>query len=135
MRRRFIGRARDEAEANMTPMLDIVFILLIFFIVTATFTRETALGLEPPPPAAPPKDKIQTTIVEIDEDNLVRLNGRLTEIGSLEAGLQRIEAETPDRPVLLQAHPKAKTGAIILVRDQIYQANIQSVNFTLSAAD
>ncbi|MEO1029623.1 MAG: biopolymer transporter ExbD [Pseudomonadota bacterium] len=135
MRRRFLTRDRDEAEANLTPMLDVVFILLIFFIVTATFTREEAMGLEPPPPPSPADDPVKTTIVEISEDNLIWLNGRLTEIGAVEAGLQRIEAETPDRPVIVQAHPRASTGTVLLVRDQIYQTDIRSVNFALSQVE
>ena len=135
MRRRFMSRTRDEAEASLTPMLDIVFILLIFFIVTATFTRESAIAIEPPPPQTVSETPKPATTVEIDVDGLVRIDGRLTDIGAVTAGLQRIAAETPDRPVIIQAHPQANSGSIVLVRDQVYDANVQSVNLTLSAVD
>ena len=53
------SRPPQEADVDLTPMLDVVFILLIFFIVTSTFAREEAIGLEPPPPPSPPDQPIQ----------------------------------------------------------------------------
>ena len=76
----------------LTPMLDVVFILLIFFIVTATFTQEEALGLEPPPPPPPidqpPPPDNPAILIYIDEAGLISVNGRLADIGSVRANIE-----------------------------------------------
>lgn len=127
-------KARAEAaEVDLTPMLDVVFILLIFFIVTAVFIEERALALEPPPPQAqretPPTPAI---VVEIAEDGLIRVNGRASLITSVRANLERLRAEQPNSAVIIQAHPKAQNGDIVRIRDQIASAHIERVNLILS---
>jgi biopolymer transport protein ExbD len=74
----------DEANVDLTPMLDIVFILLIFFIVTSTFLQEDAIGLEPPPPACEACSKPVTPaiLVFVDAKNHIRIDGSLADISS-----------------------------------------------------
>ncbi|KCZ94507.1 ExbD/TolR family protein [Hyphomonas johnsonii] len=132
-------RSPDEANVDLTPMLDVVFILLIFFIVTATFAQEDALGLEPPPPPAPDselQEQIPAILILIDETNLISVNGRPTDIGSVRANIERVRAETPESAVVIQAHPKSKSGVIVLIRDAAYNAGYQDrVNLVLSAVE
>ena len=126
-------RPPEEAEVNLTPMLDVVFILLIFFIVTATFTREQALSAEPPPP--PPDQIIEpqpSILIYVDEDGLVYVNGRVTDVGAVRPQIERLRAENPESAVIIQAHPKAKTGNIVLIRDQAQSADVNKVNIILS---
>ena len=131
------NRASDEAEVDMTPMLDVVFILLIFFIVTSTFAQEKAMGLEPPPPPAPPDQEqtqsVPAILIYVDESNMITVNGRNTDIGSVRANIERVRAETPESQVIIQAHPRAKSGVIVLIRDAAYNAGYQTgVNLVLS---
>ncbi len=130
------GRSRrpaDEAEVNMTPMLDIVFILLIFFIVTAVFIQERALNLTPPPPSNTENTEPQPTIIiRVDEDNLVFVNNRLVDIGTVRSNIERLRAETPESAVLVQAHPNARSGLVVQIVDQARTANVQNVGFVLS---
>jgi biopolymer transport protein ExbD len=132
-------RNPDEANVDLTPMLDVVFILLIFFIVTATFAQEEALGLEPPPPPAPETDQqeqVPAILILIDETNLITVNGRATDIGSVRANIERVRAETPESAVVIQAHPKAKSGVIVLIRDAAYNAGYKDrVNLVLTAVE
>ena len=132
------GRKRkaEESEVDLTPMLDIVFILLIFFIVTATFIKENAIDLTPPPPAPPdqPVDPKPTILVRISEDSLVSVNGRLSDVGSVRANLERLLAENPDTAVLVQAHPRAKNRLVIMVVDQARSAGVDNVGFTIDQA-
>lgn len=132
MRRRS-KRGNDQAEVNMTPMLDIVFILLIFFIVTAVFTQEQGIGLEPPPPptTSPPTDD-PTIIIYINGDNLIRVDGRVTDVSSVQANIQRLIAENPESAVIIQADRDAESGVVINVRDQAYSAQVPRVNIVLS---
>ena len=118
-------------------MLDVVFILLIFFIVTSTFAQEKAMGLEPPPPPAPPDQEqtqsVPAILIYVDESNMITVNGRNTDIGSVRANIERVRAETPESQVIIQAHPRAKSGVIVLIRDAAYNAGYQTgVNLVLS---
>ncbi len=128
-------RKPEEAEVDLTPMLDVVFILLIFFIVTAVFTREEAIGLEPPPPPPPPNvqpPETPTIRIYVDDRNLITVNGRVADIGSVRANIERLKAENPDSAVIIQAHPEARTGIIVNIRDQAYSARATPVNIILS---
>ena len=130
------SRTADEANVDLTPMLDVVFILLIFFIVTSTFAREEALGLEPPPPPPPPNTippETPTILIFVDESNLISVNGRPTDIGSVRANIERVRAENPESSVIIQAHPKAKSGTVVLIRDAAYNAGYRDrVNLVIS---
>jgi biopolymer transport protein ExbD len=132
-------RNPDEANVDLTPMLDVVFILLIFFIVTATFAQEEALGLEPPPPPAPPEDiqeQVPAILILVDATNLISVNGRATDIGSVRANIERVRAENPESAVVIQAHPKSKSGVIVLIRDAAYNAGyMDRVNLVLTAVE
>ena len=127
--------APEEASVDLTPMLDVVFILLIFFIVTSTFIQEKALGLEPPPPPTPPnqqQQQSQAILIYVGEDNLITVNGRYTDIGGVRANMERLRAENPDSALIIQAHPGAKTGTIIKIRDEAYNAKMDRVNIVRS---
>ncbi|OUX95258.1 MAG: biopolymer transporter ExbD [Hyphomonas sp. TMED17] len=129
-------KPEEEANVDLTPMLDVVFILLIFFIVTSTFIQEKALGLEPPPPPAPPTDQqeqVPAILVYINEDSLIRVNGRLTDLGGVRANMERLRAENPESALVIQAHPSAKSGVILKIRDEAYNAQMDRVNVIQSA--
>ncbi len=122
-------RKSDSAEVDLTPMLDVVFILLIFFIVTSTFAREEAIGLEPPPPPSPPdqqeQEPVPAILILVEESNLIYVNGRATDISSVRANIERVVAESPNSAVIIQAHPKAKSGVVVQIRDEAYNAGFR----------
>ena len=125
-------RRQTTAEADMTPMLDIVFILLIFFIVTATFLKENAIEMTPPPQGAAEITN-PAIIVRIDENGLVRVNGQLSDIGGVRANIERALAAEPGQSVIVQAHPTTRNKLVILAVDQAYSAGVQSVGFAVDA--
>lgn len=131
------ARPAEEADVNLTPMLDVVFILLIFFIVTSTFAREEAIGLEPPPPPPPPdqpeQPPVPAILIYIDESNLITVNGRPTDIGSVRANIERVVAESPNSALVIQAHPKTRSGVVVRIRDEAYSAGFTDrVNIVIS---
>lgn len=133
------GRGTKEAqsaEIDLTPMLDVVFILLIFFIVTSTFAREEAIGLEPPPPPSPDQQdqpQVPAILIYVDESNLITVNGRLADISSVRANIERVIAETPNSSIIIQAHPKTKSGVVVKIRDEAYNAGFRDrVNIVIS---
>ena len=96
-----LGKRRkeeDESQIDMTPMLDVVFIMLIFFIVTASFVNESGLGVNRPPTSdQPPPDSENTNIVfRISESNELMLEGRRIDIRSVRANVERMHAEKPE---------------------------------------
>ena len=130
-------REAESAEIDLTPMLDVVFILLIFFIVTSTFAREEAIGLEPPPPPAPEdqqqQNQVPAILIYVDESNLITINGRIADISSVRANIERVIAETPNSSVIIQAHPKTKSGVVVKIRDEAYNAGFRDrVNIVIS---
>jgi biopolymer transport protein ExbD len=112
----------------------VVFILLIFFIVTSTFIQERALGLEPPPPPsnAPTDPDTQAILVYVGADNLITVNGRFTDLSGVRANMERLRAENPESSLIIQAHPRARTGTIIKIRDEAYNAKMERVNVVQS---
>ena len=133
------GRGTKEAqsaEIDLTPMLDVVFILLIFFIVTSTFAREEAIGLEPPPPPSPDQQdqpQVPAILIYVDESNLITVNGRLADISSVRANIERVIAETPNSSIIIQAHPKTKSGVVVKIRDEAYNSGFRDrVNIVIS---
>lgn len=104
----------------MTPMLDIVFILLIFFIVTATFLQEQGLDMVPPPPSEnPPETQNVVILVQLDEESRVFVNQRLTSADRVLAAVARIRAEEPGSAVLIQPNDQALHGVVVQIWDEM----------------
>ncbi len=134
MRRR--KKPIDEAEVDMTPMLDVVFILLIFFIVTSTFLNERGMDLTPPPPSdGPPPPKAKAESIYVDESNFIQVDGRITDISAVRANIERKKAEFPDISVVVQVHPEAKNLYALKVVDEARLANIANVAFVGSVQE
>jgi len=130
MRRR-PNRRTDKADVNMTPMLDIVFILLIFFIVTATFLQEEGIDLTPPPDsdAETPPDAPTPILVQLTDENRVFVNQDATSAGRVMAAVSRIRAESPNSPVVIEVYDDAEHGTLVMIVDEL-RANSIPVSFT-----
>ena len=120
----------DEAEINITPMLDIVFIMLIFFIVTTSFVKER--GLEVSRPSNSPPKEIKKNkgpiVVKIDSNGNIMMKGRMLEEKAVEANLEREKAEKPDSPLIIAAHPDADTNALVIILDAAEAVGVASVS-------
>ncbi len=125
----------EEAEINITPMLDIVFIMLIFFIVTTSFVKEKGLEVSRPS-NTPPKQVEQKKgpiVVKIDGSSNITLQGRILEPKAVQANLERQKAEKPDSPLIVASHPDAETEALVVVLDAAKAVNIGSVSVATSS--
>jgi biopolymer transport protein ExbD len=119
----------DGAEINVTPMLDVVFILLIFFIVTTSFVKEEGLAVSSPE-QEPTHETTRDTgpvVVRINSTGQILLEGRILEKGAVPANLQRVKAENPEAPLIVAAHPDGDTEALVAVLDAAKAAGIESV--------
>jgi biopolymer transport protein ExbD len=133
MRRRH--KFEEEAEINITPMLDIVFIMLIFFIVTTSFVKESGLEVSRPS-NTPPKQVEQKKgpiVIKIDGSSNITLKGRMLEPKAVQANLEREKAEKPDSTLIVAAHPDAETEALVTVLDAASAVNIAGVSVATSS--
>ena len=121
---------QDEAEINITPMLDIVFIMLIFFIVTTSFVKEKGLEVSRPS-NAPPKEIKQDKgpiVIKINSSSVISVKGRVLEPRAVEANLEREKAEKPSSPLIVAAHPEADTESLVSILDAAKAVGIEAVS-------
>jgi biopolymer transport protein ExbD len=125
-------KGEDESQIDLTPMLDVVFIMLIFFIVTASFVNETGLNVDRPPTSdQPPPDSANTNIVfRVSESNEIMLEGRRIDIRSVRANVERLYAEKPEAKVVISSHPKAKTELFVMISDQAREAGVYDISLS-----
>ncbi|NNC99444.1 MAG: biopolymer transporter ExbD [Gammaproteobacteria bacterium] len=132
-----LGKALNEEETDIdiTPMLDVVFIMLIFFIVTASFVKEAGLGLyspptnNDPPPIGAPKP-IVVKVTDLDE---IKIQDRIVDFRAVKPTITRLKAESPESSVVVRVDPKAKTKVIIQAVDGIRAAKVMLPSISLSS--
>ncbi len=127
MRRR---RSRDElekSEVNLTPMLDVVFIMLIFFIVTASFVKEAGIDITRPPAATAERKERGNILIAITENDQIWIDRRQVDPRALRANIERLHAENPQGSVVIQADKNSKNGLLVMVMDAARLAGVKSV--------
>jgi len=128
MARRKRERTVEEEEINMTPMLDIVFIMLIFFIVTATFAKESGIDVNKPGAVTAEKKERASILIAINEDNQVWIDNRNVDIRAVRANIERLRAENPEGGVVIQADKESKNEILVKVMDAARQAGVFDVS-------
>lgn len=119
----------DEAEEiNMTPMLDVVFIMLIFFIVTASFVKEAGIDVNRPEAATAVKKERANILVAISDQGEIWINKRQIDVRAVQANIERLKAENPQGSVVIQADKKATTETLIKVMDASRSAGVFDVS-------
>jgi len=118
----------EEAAIDMTPMLDVVFIMLIFFIVTASFVKEAGIDVNRPDAATAVKKDRANILVAISDKGEVWINKRQVDIRAVQANIERLYAENPQGSVVIQADKKATTEVLIKVMDASRAAGVFDVS-------
>ncbi len=118
----------EESEINITPMLDVVFIMLIFFIVTATFVKETGIEVNRPAEPSPPQSERANILVVIGPNNEIWIGRRQVDFRSVRPNIQRLRAENPQASVIIQADKQSNTNTLIQVMDAARQAGVFNVS-------
>ncbi len=127
MRRRK-NREEDDSEVNLTPMLDVVFIMLIFFIVTASFVKEAGIDVTRPPAASAEKKERGNILVAITENDQIWMDRRQVDPRALRANIERLYAENPQGSVVIQADKNSKNGLLVQVMDAARLAGVPNVS-------
>ena len=118
----------DEQEINITPMLDVVFIMLIFFIVTATFVKEAGIEVNRPDAATAVKQEKANILVAIGANNDIWIDRRRIDVRSVRPNIERLHAENPQGSVVIQADKESNTDTLIQVMDAARQAGVFNVS-------
>lgn len=125
-------RKNDESNIDLTPMLDVVFILLIFFVVTASFNKDSALSIQgqdpdtnsnPPPPDAP-----KNVLIQITGNDLIVFNQERIDIAAVPARIAQQRAENPSASVIVQPDPESTANALVTVMNYAKQVGVTTVS-------
>ena len=118
-------------DINITPLMDVVFILLVFFVVTTSFVREQGIDLARPSQAPQtPEAEAPNIALYVDTNDYYRLNGRVIEAGALAANLQRQHAVQPNAKLIIVADRSARTESLVRAVDQGHLAGFASISVT-----
>lgn len=121
------GRRRP-AELNIAPLIDMIFILLIFFLVTTSFVRESGVDIERPSAATAVSKEQAAILIGITEDDRIFMDNREVDIRAVRAHVERALAENPEGDVVVVADRNSRTGMAVRVMDACRMAGAESVS-------
>jgi biopolymer transport protein ExbD len=119
--------AQDETELDMTPMLDIVFIMLIFFIVTTSFVKESGVSVSTPQAQTASQQENTNIFIAITAQGEVWIDRRPVDPRSVRAIVARLHADNPEGSVIIQSDEEAATGILVEVMDQVRLAGVEGI--------
>jgi len=119
---------QEETEINITPMLDIVFIMLIFFIVTTSFIKETGIDPNRPEAETAYKQERGNILIAINSVGDIWMNKRKIELGQVRQMVEQARNESPESSVVIIADEKAATGVLIDLMDQIRLGGVANIS-------
>ena len=118
---------QDETELDMTPMLDIVFIMLIFFIVTTSFVKESGVTVNTPQAQTASQQEKANIFIAITAAGEVWIDRRPVDARSVRAIVARLHADNPEGSVIIQADAEAATHNLVEVMDQVRLAGVEGI--------
>ncbi|MDY0040297.1 MAG: biopolymer transporter ExbD [Desulforhabdus sp.] len=123
-------RRSRSSELNLTPLIDMIFILLIFFLVTTSFVKEAGVEIDrPQAQSASSKEKVNM-IIGITADGLIYLEGNTIDIRSVRGRMERFAADTPQSSVVIVADRESQTGIVVQVLDACRLAGVKDISLS-----
>ncbi|MFQ5659959.1 MAG: ExbD/TolR family protein [Gammaproteobacteria bacterium] len=117
----------DESQVDLTPLIDVVFIMLIFFIVTATFVKETGIDVNKPDAPTAEVKKKANILIAIDANNNIWIERRKVDIRAVRPNIERLHAENPQGSVVIEADEESKNKMLVEVMDAARQAGVYNI--------
>ncbi len=119
----------EENEINLTPMLDVVFIMLIFFIVTASFIKEAGIDVNrPDAPITETKPEDANILVAITSNDEIWIDRRLIDPRAVRANIERLHAENPKGSVVIQADRRSTNKMLVTIMDASRRAGVYNIS-------
>jgi biopolymer transport protein ExbD len=116
-----------DEDVNMTPLLDIVFIMLIFFIVTSTFVKEPGIEVTRPEAVTAQERKLASIIIAISSEDEIWINKERIELEAVKVTVEQLKRENPKGTAVIQADTKSKTRLLVEVVNQVRAAGVEDV--------
>lgn len=113
------AKQQEEAAIDMTPMLDIVFIMLIFFIVTAAFLKESGIEVNRPNGSTANPQEKANIMIAVTADDEIWMEKRRIDVRAVRANVERLKAENPEGTIVIQADEQSSTGLVSEVMDSL----------------
>lgn len=126
-------RKQKDMGIDMGPLMDIVFILLIFFVVTSSFTRETGVDVTKPEAQSASQLEKENILIAITREGTIHINERQVDLASLQDILKQSLAKTPDREAVVIADKGTETGVLVLVIDACNLSGVKKVSIAAQA--
>lgn len=123
-----LNQEQDSTQVDLTPMLDVVFILLIFFIVTTSFVSESGIEVDPPQAATAEVQAQASILLAITSEGEVWVDGQPLTLNALGPVVARLQAERPQSSVVIQADKASKSGRLVEVMDRLRLAGIDKIS-------
>lgn len=123
----------EESAIDLTPMLDVVFIMLIFFIVTTSFVKESGIDVARPSAATTEKKERANIMIGISKAGEIWIQKRKVDVRSVRANVERLAAENPEGSVVIQADKESNTGILVQVMDQVRLAGVSNISVAAAA--
>jgi len=127
-RRRHTDQLADESDINLAPLLDIVFIMLIFFVVTTSFVKESGIEVNRPTAQTAERREHSNILIAIAPNGEIWIDKRAVDIRSLRAVVERMMAENPEGSVIVQGDREAQIGLLVEVMDQVRKGGVSNVS-------
>lgn len=127
--RKFLSGSQDDQEAtiDITPMMDVVFIMLIFFIVTATFVKQAGIEVNQPQASTAVVQEKANILIAITADNKIWINRREVDFRALRPNIERLHAENPKGSVVIQADSDSTNEVLVQVMDASRRAGVYEI--------
>jgi biopolymer transport protein ExbD len=126
-KKRVLAAEEEENEINLTPMLDVVFIMLIFFIVTASFIKEAGIQVERPDAPTAEKQEDAAILIAISSNDEIWIDRRETDPRAVRGMIERLHAENPKGSIVIQADEESTNEMLVIVMEAAKQAGVVNV--------
>lgn len=117
----------SAANVNLTPLIDVVFILLIFFLVTASFTKEAGIDVNRPTAQTAVRQEHGNLVIAISKNGDIWIDNQKVDIRTIRAHIEHLHAQNPEGTVIILADKDSRTGATVDVLDQVRLAGVSNV--------
>lgn len=131
--RQHMRHKSGTSEINISPLIDLVFLLLIFFMVTTSFVRETGIEVDRPTASTAVASNSSNILIAVTDEAEVFFDGQRVDVRTVRSHIGRAIAENPGAEVIVVADKNSRTGLVVQVMDQCRLAGAERVN--LAAAD
>jgi biopolymer transport protein ExbD len=126
-KRRGLAAEEEDNEINLTPMLDVVFIMLIFFIVTASFIKEAGIQVERPDAPTADKQEDAAILIAISANDEIWIDRKEMDPRAVRGMIERLHAENPKGSIVIQADEESTNEMLVIVMEAAKQAGVANV--------